>query len=184
MSPHEQEELKLLITQLRSKKAKIVLTQGTFDLIHIGHARYLREAKNHGDFLIVGVDDDAKARGRKGENRPVVPLVERTEMLMHLKYVDKVITKASDDQKWFLIKFIRPDTLIAVDGTYTEAELSDLTKICGRVVVLPRQAETSTSSKVRTLVLDGAETITRILIERTPKLIKEVYDSVKNGEAK
>jgi D-glycero-beta-D-manno-heptose 1-phosphate adenylyltransferase len=160
---------------------KVVLTQGTFDLVHIGHARYVREAKNHGDLLIVGVDDDEKARERKGENRPVVPFVERREILCHLRYVDAVAMKKATDPKWHLIKLVDPDILIAVEGTYRGAEIVELQKICGKVVVLPRQAETSTSAKVRKLVLDGAETLTKTLMERIPGFIQGIYHELKGG---
>lgn len=176
------EELSCLVEQARGLGHQIVLTQGTFDMVHIGHARYLREAKKHGRILIVGLDDDAKARERKGENRPVVPFNERCEILSHLRYVDAVVMKKAVDPKWHLIKAIRPDVLIAVEGTYSESDLLDLGKLCGKVVVLPRQAETSTSAKVRKLVLDGAENLTRVLCERLPKFVTEIYTELKQKE--
>jgi rfaE bifunctional protein nucleotidyltransferase chain/domain len=162
---------------------RVVLTQGTFDLIHIGHARYAREARNHGDILIVGVDDDEKARKRKGENRPVVPLVERAEMLSHLRYVDLVVLKRASDPKWSLISLIRPDVLVAVEGTYESEEIAEISKFCGEVKVLPRQAETSTSAKVRKLVLDGAENLTRELVIKMPEFVRTVYEGLKKGTA-
>lgn len=180
----EEDELIPFLERVRASNKSIVLTQGTFDLIHIGHARYIREAKRHGNILIIGVDDDEKARERKGENRPVVPLVERMEMLTHLRYVDAVVTKKASHPKWYLIKLIHPDTLIAVEGTYTDEQVGELSEFCGQVVVLPRQAKTSTSSKVRTLVLDGAENLTRILKERLPGFVHNIYEELKsNGGA-
>ncbi len=168
----------------RQVGCRVVLTQGTFDLTHIGHARYVREAKNQGHVLIVGVDDDAKARKRKGENRPVVPLEERAEMLTHLRYVDLVVLKRAEDEKWYLIKSIHPDVLIAVEGTYDEEEVIALSKLCGDIVVLPRQAETSTSAKVRKLVLDGAENLTQELVSKIPIFVHEIYEGLKkNGTA-
>lgn len=179
---HSDEEVSLLADQARGLGLSVVLTSGTFDLIHIGHARYVREAKKHGDLLIVGVEDDEKARGRKGPNRPVVPFLERREMLCHLRYVDAVAMKRSSDPKWNLIKLVRPDVLIAVEGTYTDEDMPELNKLCGKVVVLPRQAETSTSAKVRTLVLDGAENLTRILKERIPDFVESIYHEVRSKE--
>ena len=173
------EELCILIDQSKKTGRFIVLTQGTFDMIHIGHARYLREAKKNGDLLIVGLDDDVKARSRKGENRPVVPEGERAEMLGHLRYVDAVVYKHAEDPRWDLVKLVRPNTLIAVEGTYSESELIELGELCDKVVVLPRQAETSTSNKVRKLVLDGAETLTRILREKIPEFVESVYHELK-----
>lgn len=174
------DEVKYFVKQARDFGLSIALTQGTFDLIHIGHARYVREARKHGSLLIVGLDDDVKARGRKGPNRPVVPFDERMEMLCHLRYVDAVTVKKHDHPKWHLIRLVKPEVLIAVEGTYTEDDISELKKICGDVVVLERQAETSTSAKVRTLVHDGAENLTKILKERIPAFVDGVYDELRS----
>ncbi|PJC43181.1 MAG: hypothetical protein CO040_00500, partial [Candidatus Pacebacteria bacterium CG_4_9_14_0_2_um_filter_36_8] len=61
------------VTKQRQDKKKIVLTQGSFDMLHIGHARYCKEAKTYGDILIVGIDSDTKIKKRKGNDRPIVP---------------------------------------------------------------------------------------------------------------
>jgi len=175
----DDEEITFLVNQAKGLGLTVVLTQGTFDLIHIGHARYVQKAKSHGHLLIVGVEDDVKARSRKGENRPVVPFGERREMLCHLRYVDAVAIKRHDHKRWHLINLIKPDVLIGVEGTYTEEEKSELAKICARVVILPRQAETSTSAKVRTLVLDGADTLKRLLVEGLPRFVDDIYQSLK-----
>jgi D-beta-D-heptose 7-phosphate kinase/D-beta-D-heptose 1-phosphate adenosyltransferase len=175
----DEEEIQTFLEHAKHKGMSIVLTQGTFDLIHIGHARYLRKAKEYGDLLIVGVDDDEKTRGRKGENRPVVPLTERIEMLGHLSHVDVMVVKHASHPRWHLIKLIRPDVLIAVDGTYNPEDIVELEKMCNEVVVLPRQAQTSTSSKVRTLVLDGADNLKRILKEKIPEFVEAVYHELK-----
>lgn len=177
------EEVLFLVNQAKSLGREVVLTQGTFDLVHIGHARYAREARKHGDLLIIGIDDDVKARSRKGENRPVVPFTERAEIMCHLRYVDAVVLKGSSDEKWHLIKIIHPNTLIAVEGTYTEQDILDLQSLCEKVVVLPRQAETSTSAKARKLVLDGAENITRILSEMLPDVVRSAYERMKEDKA-
>lgn len=189
-----EEDLLEAVRMFRESGLSIVLTQGTFDLFHIGHNRYLKKARSHGDVLIVGVDDDAKARGRKGENRPVVPLSERMEILAHTANADIVVVKRKDDKRWQLIKLILPDVLIAVEGTYTEEEVEQLKEFATSVVVLKRQAETSTSAKVRTLILDGAETLTGILSvelpekvaqslrEMLPEAIASVYRRLKESE--
>lgn len=187
------ESLMVVIQKLRVEKKLIVLTQGTFDLFHVGHARYLRKARSHGDVLIVGVDDDEKARERKGENRPVVPLVERVEILTQSRSVDIVTVKRNTDTKWQLIREVHPDVLIAVEGTYSETDLKALQAFCGHIAVLERQAETSTSAKVRKLVLDGADMISQklshelpkrvadMLREAIPAAIERVYHEVKGG---
>lgn len=175
-------EVEAFVNLARKLGREIVMTQGTFDLIHIGHARYVREAKKRGNILILGIDSDEKTRKRKGENRPVVPFVERREMMVHLRYVDLVTVKKSDYSKWQLIKLIRPEVLVGVEGTYSPKELEELRELCCEVLILPRQADTSTSAKVRKLILDGAENLTRILIERLPQFVQSVYQELKDGK--
>lgn len=171
-----------VVAKLRTAECKIVLTSGTFDILHIGQSRYIRKAREHGDVLIVAVDDDEKARERKGEQRPIIPFEERIEMLAHTRYADIVTKKRHDYPKWHVIKMVKPDVLIAVEGTYEQDELVELKEFCGEVVVLPRQAETSTSAKTRKLVLDGAENITRILSQELPPFIQGIYQRLKEGK--
>lgn len=190
---HTEQELEEAVCYIRSLGLSIVLTQGTFDLFHIGHVRYLRKAREYGDILIVGIDDDEKARDRKGENRPVVPLSERMEILTHTSSADLVVVKGAHDPKWHLIKLVHPDTLIAVEGTYKPEQLEELKSFAGVVKVLQRQAETSTSAKVRKLVLDGAEVITamlsaelpdrisHLLRESLPGLLREAYQKMRGS---
>src|SRR3989344_5678304 len=166
-------KIKSLIEHCKYLGMRIVLTQGSFDMIHVGHGRYLREAKKHGDLLIVGLDSDAKIKYRKGPERPVVPQEERVEMLMHLRYVDLVFVKELKDPKWSLIKAVRPDVLIATQTTYTKEKLKELKKYCGKVLVLEPMATTSTSAKIRRLQMSTAKKLGQAL---TPKLIKTIQD--------
>lgn len=164
------------VERLKKSKLTIVLTSGSFDMLHIGHARYLQRAKKLGDVLIVGVETDEKVRARKsGSLRPVVPLDERIEMLAHMRYVDIITAKGLHDPPWNLIKRIRPDVLQAVDGTYTEQELEELKEFCGKVVVQPRQAETSTSAKIRLLVIEGMRSIVKHFSDSLPDWITDYY---------
>lgn len=166
-------KIKSLIEHCKALGLKVVLTQGTFDMIHVGHGRYLKEAKQHGDILIVGVDSDKKVKHRKGPERPVVPEDERLEMLSHLRYVDLVFLKELKDPKWSLIKAIRPDVLIATKQTYNAQQLKDLKEHCGKVVVLEPRATTSTSAKIRLLQIGTAKKLGQTL---TPKLMKVIED--------
>jgi D-beta-D-heptose 7-phosphate kinase/D-beta-D-heptose 1-phosphate adenosyltransferase len=163
-----------LVKQYRQNQQSIVLTQGSFDMVHIGHGRYLEKAKKHGDVLIVGVDDDAKIRMRKGEGRPIVPEKERLEMLSFFASVDHVVLKPVKAPKWQLIKLIKPDVLIATADTYTQPQIKQLKQICGRVVVLPYQATTSTSAKLRRLQLDFVNRFSDLLSHKIDKSVKEV----------
>lgn len=152
-------KLQDVVNALRAIGSKIVLTQGTFDFIHIGHFLYLEKAKAHGDVLIVGVDSDEKVKKRKGPDRPIVNEKERIQMLAHVRHVDLVVLKTLSMPHWALIKTVRPDTLVATEGTYDKKQLADLKKYCGQVVVLEPQATTSTSAKLRRLNIGLSEKI-------------------------
>jgi len=170
----DHKKLRDIIDHCKGLGLRIVLTQGSWDLLHIGHARYFREAKRHGDVLVIGTDSDEKIRYRKGPERPVVPEEERMEMVAHLRYVDLVTVKHLKDPKWNLIKIVRPDTLIATKRLgYTKKELKQLKKYCGRVKVLKSQATTSTSAKLRLMQISTAHKLEKAL---TPKLIKTIEE--------
>lgn len=171
------------VKKQRRKGKKIVLTQGSFDMLHIGHARYCREAKDHGDILIVGVDSDEKIRIRKGVGRPIVPQEERLEMLAHLEYIDLVVLKKLGTPKWELIKIIRPDVLIATERTYSSEQIKELGKICGKVVVLKPMATTSTSAKLRLVQIEAAQKIQTTLKNKLIHTIEEALSELK-GEKK
>jgi rfaE bifunctional protein nucleotidyltransferase chain/domain len=166
-----------VIAALRTIGAKIVLTQGTFDFIHIGHFLYLENAKKHGDVLIVGVDSDDKVRQRKGPDRPVVSEDERVQMLTHVRHVDIVALKKLKDPKWSLIKLVKPDVLIATKGTYNPAQLKQLKQFCNKVIILEPQATTSTTAKMRRLNIGLSQkmkqAITESINETFEKLIKD-----------
>lgn len=177
-----EEELARAVSAVKGCNLKVVLTMGTFDMAHIGHGRYQMKARQAGDVLFLGLDDDEKSKKRKGENRPVVPQNERREMAAHMRYADFVVIKKHDEPKWDLIKKIYPDVLIAVEGTYTPEEVVELEKICGKVQVLPRQAETSTSAKVRRLAMGAIDQFIARLRSRIETAIQEAFDQVTKEE--
>jgi D-glycero-beta-D-manno-heptose 1-phosphate adenylyltransferase len=172
-------ELKKAVDHCKGLGLKIVLTSGSWDLVHIGHARYLKEAKSHGDILIVGVDNDAKIRARKGPDRPVVPENERMEMITHLKYVDLATLKGHKDSKWNLIKIVRPHTLIATAETYSNGQKKELKKYCENVVVLDPKATTSTSAKIRRLQITTARKMEEMLRPKIIETMEEVLNSMR-----
>jgi D-glycero-beta-D-manno-heptose 1-phosphate adenylyltransferase len=163
------------VTHFRRGRKKIVLTQGSFDMVHIGHARYCEKAKSYGDVLIVGVDSDEKIKQRKGPDRPVVPQEERLEMLTYLRAVDLVVLKEINAPK-YLIKTVRPDVLVATQETYSPAQLEALKEFCGKVVVLEPMATTSTSAKIRRLQIVMAKKMSETL---SAKLIQAIEDAFK-----
>jgi len=91
--------------------SRIVFTNGCFDILHVGHIRYLSEAKALGDVLVVGVNSDSSVRRLKGELRPIVPEVERVELLESLRCVDHALV-FEEDTPLNLIEAVRPDVLV------------------------------------------------------------------------
>jgi rfaE bifunctional protein nucleotidyltransferase chain/domain len=75
----------------RERGQKVVLANGVFDLLHVGHVRYLEAARRHGDLLVVAINDDPSTRANKGPGRPVVPEAERAELVAALECVDLVV---------------------------------------------------------------------------------------------
>jgi D-beta-D-heptose 7-phosphate kinase/D-beta-D-heptose 1-phosphate adenosyltransferase len=95
------------ITRRRAEGAQVVFTNGVFDLLHLGHVRYLREARNLGDLLIVAVNSDASTRRLKGPSRPIIAEDERAETLAALTAVDYV-TIFADATAERLVRLLRP----------------------------------------------------------------------------
>lgn len=168
-----------VVAALRAEGKKIVLTQGSFDMVHIGHARYCERAKSYGDVLIVGVDSDEKVRQRKGPDRPIVPQAERLEMLTYLNSVDVVVLKEERQEKFSYIKAIKPDILIATKETYTPSKIKELEQWCGKVVVLEPQATTSTSAKIRRVQIGAAHRIGEKISQRIIAAMDDVLKEMK-----
>jgi rfaE bifunctional protein nucleotidyltransferase chain/domain len=167
--------LKGLVDHCKGLGLKIVLTQGTYDMVHIGHGRYFEEAKKHGDLLIVGVDSDKKVRARKGPDRPIVPQAERLEMVTHLRSVDVVTLKELKMPRWHLIRTVQPDVLIVTKGTlekYSKKEIAEMSSYCGKVVTLAPMATTSTSAKIRLLQLKLAKRFEKAIVPKLADMIR------------
>ena len=88
---YQRNELAAILQQLRTDGKVVVTTNGCFDVLHLGHLRYLQVARQQGDVLVVGVNSDSSVRELKGESRPLIPDVERAEMLGGLECVDYVV---------------------------------------------------------------------------------------------
>jgi rfaE bifunctional protein nucleotidyltransferase chain/domain len=97
--------------RLRSEGKKLVFTNGCFDILHVGHVRYLNEARRLGDALVVAINSDASVRSNKGNGRPIVPEAERAEVLAGLEAVDYV-TVFDDATPARVIDEIVPDVLV------------------------------------------------------------------------
>lgn len=126
-----EERLLSELARARAQGRRIVFTNGCFDLLHVGHTRYLQAAKSLGDLLVVGVNTDASVRSlEKAPDRPIVPEAQRAEVLAALSCVDFVVLFAEPDPAR-LIAAIQPDVLVK-GGDWT------LDRIVGRDVVEAR----------------------------------------------
>ncbi len=104
------EELKEAVERLKADGKKIVFTNGCFDIIHIGHIRYLKEAKTLGDMLVVGLNSDRSVSMIKPD-RPITPQNHRAEVLSSLEMVDYVVL-FDEETPYELIKLLKPDILV------------------------------------------------------------------------
>ncbi len=132
------DELAKTVEHLKGIGLKIVLTSGSFDLIHLGHVKYLAKAKALGDVLVVGLNSDASVRRLKGPERPLVSQEDRAAVLRALECVDAVIV-FGEDTPVDALRGLRPDVW-AKGGDYSPAELPEVPALAewgGRVVILP-----------------------------------------------
>lgn len=106
------EELAKILAERRATGARVVFTNGCFDLMHIGHTRYLQAARRLGDLLVVGVNSDASVQAlEKGTGRPIVPEAQRAEVIAALACVDYVVVFLEPDPAR-LIAVLQPDVLV------------------------------------------------------------------------
>ena len=171
-------ELKRVVEDLKNMGYCIVLTQGVYDMIHEGHARYLERALTYGDILVVGVDSDELTRLRKGPNRPVVPQTERLQMLAHLRSIGILTVREVRHGLGKLIETVRPDVLITSESTkdFGKKEIAKYKKYCGKIITLPPQAATSTTARVRLLTISGADQFAREIMQGVPELVKKALN--------
>ena len=101
------ERAESLVRRAREEGKRVVLANGHFDLLHVGHVRYIEGARAEGDFLVVGVNGDASTARRKGAGRPILPARERAEIVAALEGVDLVVIFESDDVAG-LLERLRP----------------------------------------------------------------------------
>src|SRR5262245_7020689 len=141
------EELITERARLREAHRKLVFTNGVFDLLHVGHVRYLAQARELGDALVVAINSDASVRELKGANRPLMNQSERAELLAALSAVDYV-TVFDDLSPRSLIAKLLPDVLVK-GGDYDLDQIHGREEVeasGGRVVSLPFVAGASTST--------------------------------------
>lgn len=149
------DELKVIVDKAKAEGKRVVFTNGCFDLIHVGHTRYLEEAKKYGDIFIVALNSDSSVRALKGDKRPITPEEQRAEVVAALECVDYV-TLFSELDPLRLITYLKPNYL-AKGGDWA------VDSIIGREVV-----ETEGGEVIRVPVIEGAATtnIVQRVLER------------------
>ena len=145
----ERNALKDKLKELRKKGKKIAFTNGCFDILHVGHVRYLREAKKTADVLVLALNSDSSVRSIKGEKRPLMNEKERAEILTALECID-FVTIFQELTPLELINYLKPDILIK-GGDWPEEKVvgrEEVKKWGGRVAIIPEVEGKSTTNIV------------------------------------
>lgn len=141
--------LKNKLDDLRKKGKKIAFTNGCFDILHIGHVRYLREARKTADILVLALNSDASVKKIKGEKRPLVPQDDRAEIMAALEFID-FVTIFDETTPLELINLLKPDVLIK-GGDWPEDKVvgrDEIKKWGGKLTLIPEIKGKSTTSIV------------------------------------
>ncbi len=142
-------EISSIINQLKNKDRKIIFTNGCFDILHIGHIKYLEKAKSFGDVLILGLNSDHSIRRIKGKNRPINNQTDRAYILASLEVVDYVVI-FNEDTPLDLIKLIKPDVLVK-GGDYQGKEVigQEIAKELKLVKFIPGKSTSKTIKRIQ-----------------------------------
>ena len=142
-------DLKEKVSSLRNAGKRIVFTNGCFDLLHIGHVRYLQKASKQGDCLIVGVNSDSSVQQIKGPRRPIVSENQRAEVVAALACVDWV-TIFPEPDPLELIRLLSPEVLVK-GADWQETDIvgaAEVEKAGGLVLRIPMEQDISTSKMI------------------------------------
>ena len=145
--------IKSIVARLKIRRKKIVFTNGCFDILHVGHIRYLKKAKSLGDILVVGLNTDRSVREIKGEKRPIVPQDERAEVLAALEFVDYVVL-FDDPDPFALIEKVKP-TILAKGADWPKDKIVGrdvVEKAGGRVVRIPLVPGASSTGVIEDII--------------------------------
>ncbi len=149
----DRESLRTKLDGLRTQGKKIAFTNGCFDILHVGHVRYLREAKKTADILVLALNSDSSVRAIKGEKRPLVTESERAEVLAALEFID-FVTIFPELTPLELINFLKPDVLIK-GGDWPEEKVvgrEEVRQWGGRVAIIPEVEGKSTTNVVEKII--------------------------------
>lgn len=153
----ERRDLKGLIEGLKRQKKSIVFTNGCFDILHVGHVRYLQAAKSLGDVLVLGLNSDVSVQALKGPSRPINNQEDRAEVLAGLAAVDHIVI-FDEITAEALIEDIQPDIYVK-GGDYAIDDLPEahiIRKYGGKIVLIP-EVEGRSSTKVINKIRDRQE---------------------------
>ena len=147
-------ELKSLRKKCESRK--IVLTGGTFDLLHYGHIRHLEKLRNYGDVVVVSLMSDMRARLLKGPGRPVINQVERAKIMDSLKAVDYVVRMPRPHPNkplptFRIIRLLSPDVFVTADKRWEE-NVGQFEKSGVKLVTVPREKVNSTTRIIKKII--------------------------------
>ncbi len=141
--------LKNELDPLRKQGKKIAFTNGCFDILHVGHVRYLREAKKTADILVLALNSDTSVKKIKGEKRPLVTQEDRAEIMAALEFID-FVTIFDETTPLELINLLKPDVLIK-GGDWAEDKVvgrDEIKKWGGKLTLIPKINGKSTTSIV------------------------------------
>jgi D-beta-D-heptose 7-phosphate kinase/D-beta-D-heptose 1-phosphate adenosyltransferase len=142
----------------RGKKGRILLAGGCFDILHVGHVRFLSEAKKMGGYLVVLLENDKNVKRLKGGNRPIFIQKERAEMLSALGSVDLVVllpTMENDSDYLNLVMKIKPDIIVVTENDlYVEKKKLQAEIVGGELRVIPFVKTLSTSALAKIVGVD------------------------------
>ena len=143
------EDLKVTLAKLKQEHKKIVFTNGCFDILHLGHVKYLEQAKKMGDILVIGVNSDNSVKKLKGDNRPINSEYDRAYLLNSLKSVDYTIV-FNEETPYELIKIIEPDVLVK-GGDYKVQDIvgNDIAKSTVVIDYIKGKSTTSIINKIK-----------------------------------
>ena len=149
------EEIKKIVEELKKEGRKIVTCNGSFDLLHIGHVKFLEEAKKQGEILIVGLNSDSSIKKYKDETRPIIQQQDRAEMLAALEAVD-YITIYDEEVPMPFLEAVKPD--IHVNGEeygYECIEAETVKKNNGKIYLVKMYKDFSTTKLIEKIIKHG-----------------------------
>lgn len=176
------EKLATFVEAHKILEQRVVCTIGSWDMLHIGHLRYLNRAKKKGDILIVGADSDRAIKLYKNEFRPIIPEKERLEMLSYQNCVDYVTLIDDIDERgeWHfdLIKKTNPDIFVCIAESYPKDQQLKIKQYCNYLIELPRQADnTSTSDIIEKTIKTHLSEINKLSDPNTANTVTNNFNS-------